>query len=270
MEVEQGSPFESDVEEQELDTEEEGEIEEDDSEIESDEDDSDEDLEDDGEEESDELGEATDEEIDDILDELEESKSAEVDTVPHAALHKERMKRKELQAEIGGYRQHDQELQSKIDEYEKSFEKIEEQLKEYGLEGSIDFNKPKDVDPEVLQMRQEKQAQATEHQMETAINELRSEASDFLGEYPMIDGASKEQEQLIIGLSLSAHILGAEKEDAVEYAMKLVSSLITQEKKAAVRKPAKSRKRVVGTKSNGSRKPKSQREFFDNLASSFG
>jgi len=266
MEAEQGSPFESDDVELDNEIEDEGEIDEQELDEEELDEQIDEDEDEEVEDDDSEFDGITDEDIEAALDELEEPEDDEVKTVPHAALHKERMKRKELQAQAGEFQAKEQQLTSEIEQYKETLSDIKKQLKEFGMEDSIDFKAPEDVSPEVLAVRQEKAQRQAEEQMQSVINDISTEAADYLPEYPMIDGNSKEQAELIIGLSLSAHMLGADKEESIEHAMKLVSGILAEKKKTALR--GKSRKRVVGTKKTAKAKPRTQREFFDNLAES--
>jgi len=263
----QQSPFEDGAQEELENDVEEGVEEEDDIEEELDDDDSDE-LGDDTDEDLDDGDDLSDEDLDDIIDEVIGDEQ-EIQTVPHAALHQERMKRKELQNSINEFHANEAQMQDTIQGYEQTIADIQEKLKEYGLEDEIKLDSPKNVDPEVLEMRQQKQHHAMEAQMTDTIDSLQGEAADYIMDYPALNGEDPAQSELIIGLALSAHILGADREDSIQHALQLVNNIVVQKTKE-VRRSSRPRKKAVGTRARVSKSPKNTREFFDNMAESIG
>ena len=193
-------------------------------------------FEDDEEQELDD-DELSDEEIDELLDSLDEEDDAEQqpDTVPHAALHKERERRKELQQSLtvaGGELNDANEL---VEKYESSLDDIKKQLKDLDLLDVVNISEPKRLDPEVAKVRAEQKQQEQQDMVLRSVNDVRAEAADVIGEYPLINGESAEQAEIVVGLALANMAFGMEQEDAVHHAMDLLNGSLAVKRKAAVR-----------------------------------
>jgi len=190
-------------------------------------------LETDDEELSDEDAEELEEEPSDD----EEEDEVVADTVPHAALHKERERRKETQIELHEQQAQLVEANNSIDSYRKSLADIKLQLKELGLDDEIDVKEPREVSEEVLEVRREKEATRQQEQVTTLVTDLREEAALHLEEFPQIDGSDSEQAELILGFAMASTMLGAEKEDAILKAMGILNKHLGNAKKSARRAP---------------------------------
>jgi len=218
-------------------------------------------------EDDDTLDEESDEEdYDDEDDELEDEQDDKPDLVPHAALHKERLRRKELQQVISQSQMQAKSMEDDITEYRKSLMSIRNQVKELGLEDAIDIDEPDQVSDEVREMRQQKETAQLQEQLGSTVDEIRNEAANYLTEYPSIDGDSPEVAEMVVAMALANHTFnGMELEDAVEHSMKLVSTMTTAQVKNAVRRKSPTiRKKVVRAKQT---KPKAKSgSVFDNMA----
>jgi len=204
--------------------------------------------------------ELDDEELEELLDDDDDEEDAdEVQTVPHAALHKERERRKEIQAALQASTQREQELNAAIESYEGTIANIEKQLKELDLDDVIKLDRPQALSPEMLEMKAKQQQIEQQQQLENATASLRQEAAGLLNEYPMIDGNSAEQAEVIITNALASIMLGADPEDALHHSMKVMNDSLSSVKKAAIRKrkPVKkaSSQRSVKRKAPARRKP---------------
>ena len=181
--------------------------------------------------------ELSDEEIDELLDSLDEEDDADEqpDTVPHAALHKERERRKELQQNLtvaGGELNDANEL---VEKYESSLDDIKKQLKDLDLLDVVNISEPKRLDPEVAKVRAEQKQQEQQDMVLRSVNDVRAEAADVIDEYPLINGESAEQAEIVVGLALANMAFGMEQEDAVHHAMKLLNGSLVVTRKTAVR-----------------------------------
>jgi len=203
--------------------------------------------------ESDE-GELSDEEIDDLLDELEDDTDEEpADVVPHAALHKERERRKAMQIDLNEQQTIAQEANDSVEKYRSTLSDVKRQLKELGLDDTIEIDEPESVSPEVLEMRREKTAIKQQEQVTTLVTDLREEAAAHLSEFPQIDGADSEQAELILGFAMASTMLGADKEDSVLKAMTILNKHLGSAKKAVRRKPAPARRAAPTGRSGNKR-----------------
>jgi len=225
--------------------------------------------------EAEEESELTDEELDELLAELEEEDEEEdqVDVVPHAALHKERERRKEVQAELVEQQQMLEEANSTVKEYKDALEDIKAQLKELDLEDVVNIRAPKEVPEEVLELRQQQAAERQQQQVVELVNDLRSEAVQHIEEFPQIDGNDPEQAELILGFAMASTMLGADKEDAILKAMGILNKHLASAKKAAKRpvarkvtKPARAAKRRKASSTSRAIKKGDVRSVFDSYA----
>jgi len=198
--------------------------------------------------------ELSDEEIDDLLDELEDDADEEpADVVPHAALHKERERRKAMQIDLNEQQTIAQEANDSVEKYRSTLSDVKRQLKELGLDDTIEIDEPESVSPEVLEMRREKAAIKQQEQVTTLVTELREEAAAHLSEFPQIDGASSELAQVILGAAWSSTMLGADKEESVLNIMTILNKHLGLAKKAVRRKPAPARRAAPTGRSGNKR-----------------
>lgn len=225
-----GSPFEEEV----LDEESEGEISD---EVEETEDD--EEYEEDSEELEDDE-ELIDEELEELLKELEaaeeDTDEEAVDVVPHAALHKERERRKEVQRQMQEIQQQAQQVVLVAEEYKQALENIKAQLKENGLDDLIEIEEPAAASPEVVEARMQKQRQQEAEQLANLVTQMREEAISHVDEFPAIDPNDSDTGELILGYTLANVLLGEDMEAALLKAMGIVNSKILAERKAVQRK----------------------------------
>ena len=248
---------------------------EDESEEPEDDDDSHEDDSEDDDESDDEDEDLSDEEIDELLESLDadDEEEEQVQTVPHAALHKERARRKELQAYATQLEQTAQGEQERVKQYETALEAVEKQIKDLGLEDVVKLDKPKAVDPELAAYKAQQAEEAKQQKVMKSIGEIREEAAAFLPEYPMIKGDSPEHEEIVLGLALAATHFGSNPEDAAARAMKILNDALTAESKKAIRQRKPVQRKTTVSRS-AKRQPKrnvkveagNTKSFFDDLA----
>jgi len=220
--------------------------------------------------------ELSDEEIDDLLAELDDEDDAadgNVDTVPHAALHKEREKRKEMQAALAQQQVMAQEVEAQAEAYADTIASIKKQLKELDLDGVVDIEEPKKKSEKEIAYEQQMQAQQQQEAITRSVAEIKQEAAAMLPEFPLIDGQSKEHEEIVLGLSIAAMFFGSDPEDAAESAMKTLNGALSAKEKARIlkRQPVKRATRAsrsVKRKSRPSPRVKAgnTKAFFDQMA----
>lgn len=236
------SPFDGDdfIEEVEEEEVEEEEVEEElsDDELEESPDDSDEDEPEDEDDSEDE-----NEPEDDGEEEVEE-----VQTVPHAALHKERERRKEVQSHLQEANTYLQELSKSVVDYEQQLSGIKKQLKELDLEDIVDVKEPTGTTKELLDQRAAKEAQRQEQIALNTVMELKQEAALHLDEFPMIDGNDPEQAELVLGFAYAASMMGGDKEEAVMKAMGILNKHLAGAKKSAIRGNPAPRRKTASSK----------------------
>jgi len=266
------SPFE-DTDEPILDEPVEEGLEESDDEFPDDDDDAEsyEEYEDDEDSDDDELDdEESDDDLEELLEEIEEEDV--VDTVPHAALHKERERRKEVQQTLAGVTAELGERDELVGKYKESLDSLKKQLKDLDLLDVVNIDEPKGLDPEVAKIKAAQQQQEQQEQVMRSVADVRSEAADVISEYPMVDGDSPEQAEIVVGLALANIAFGMEQEDAVHHAMKLLNGSLAVKKKAAIRTgkptPVRKRKRVQPKRSRSQAKVSSGNvsDFFSKMA----
>jgi len=203
------------------------------------------------EEPSDDDKELSDEEIEELLNDLDDDGEAEeeVRTVPHAALHKERERRKEAQQYIQAQHQEIAGFQGKLKEFEDSFASVEKQLAELGLEDVVKLEKPQPDDPELAAYKAQQAQQANEQEVLKTVGDIREEASNMLQEYPMVSGESPEHEEIVLGLSLAAMYFGSDAEEATTRAMETLNKALAAKSKADLRQRKPARKKVASSRS---------------------
>jgi hypothetical protein len=254
LDVEQSSPFfrgdaEPEVSEEtevpeELDTEE---SEEEEPEV-------DEAQEDESEDDSEESDDTEDDAEQDEDDEDEEAEDEEVvDTVPHAALHKERERRKATQALLEEQKSEANIVADSLEGYKESLSALSAQIKELGLEDILKVDTPEEVSSEVLELRQQKAEQARTEQVTSAVAEMREEASMHLSEFSALDGEDTEQAELILGFAMASTMMGTPMEDAVVNAMSLLNKKLTNAKKSA-RRGTKAPRKAQASKTSQKRR----------------
>ena len=205
--------------------------------------------------------ELDDEELEELLDEEDddEEEADEVQTVPHAALHKEREKRKEIQSQLQEASSENQQLNDTISKYQEAIDSIEKQLKELDLDDVIKVEHPEKLSKEMLELKAQKQLQEQQEQINNLVEDVRSEAADILPEYSMIDGNDPVQAEIVLSNAFAAMTFGMELEEAVHHAMKLLNDSLTVKKKQLARstKPVKRERsqRSVKRKAPARRKP---------------
>jgi len=221
--------------------------------------------EDEEEELDDEEDELSDEEIDELLDDP-------VDTVPHAALHKERERRKATQAELLEQKSLLDQSTRSMSEYKEVLDDIERQLKEYDLDDTIKIRRPHEATDAELKAQQQLETQKQQEQLGTLVGDMREEAAAHLEEFPQLNGEDSEQAELIIGFALANTLIGGNMEDSVIKAMSILNSNIVSAKKSVKRpvrrvksKTPTQRKRTAST--TGSQIKKGNvRGIFDSYA----
>lgn len=194
--------------------------------------------------------------------------------VPHAALHKERERRKEAIAQ-GQYLYNElEETAAMLGQYEKSLASIKAQLKELGLEDAVNIDEPGNYNPELASQRNAQREQMAQQNVVKTVIDLRDTASGFIEEFPLIDGSSAEQAEIVVGLALASMYFGQSQEDAVMHAMKLLNNSLGSQRKAAIRQSKPVSKKVTSSPS-GVRKQKAVqvrvssgnvKSFFDKMA----
>lgn len=195
-------------------------------------------------EEGDPEAELSEEELDAILATLESEAEEEEEkpeasaTVPHAALHKERERRKELQAQHQTLLQQSNQLMEVNKGYQDQLADIQRQLKELGIDEMVKIN-IEAPSQEVIDARMQAQQKADQEQLTGAIQSLRQEAMAHVDEFPAIDPKDEEQGELILGYALASVFLGADPEDAILKGMGIINKRLLSERKAANRKVVK-------------------------------
>ena len=206
----------------------EGEELEDDDEFEDDEEFDEEELEDDDD--------LSDEDIEELLNSLDDDDDGQPDVVPHAALHKERERRKEVQQNLSQIDGQLSEANELVGKYEASLESVKAQLKELDLLDVVKLDEPKRLDPEVLQVRQAQAQQEQQNMIMKSVSDIRDEAAGFVDEYPLIDGDDAGVAEIVVGLSLANMAFGMEQEESVHHAMQLLNGSLSKGYKSSVRK----------------------------------
>lgn len=199
-------------------------------------------------ENEDDEGELSDDDVDDLLDDLddddgedEDDDDDKVDTVPHAALHKERKRRQEVQGELVTAQNLVTEAEATIANFKTVFDEVQKQIKELGLESTIKVKAPEEASGELLEVRREQAAKKQQEQVTDLIGTLQEEASLHLEEFPQINGKDSEQAELILGFAMASTMLGGEPEESVLKAMRILNTHLTAAKKSG-RRPSPSRK----------------------------
>jgi len=235
-------------------------------------------IDDNDEEQSEDEDDLSDDEINELLDQLEDDESEEeveedqIQTVPHAALHKERERRKELQQHYQAQQTALNQSQERIKTYEDSLSAVEKQIKELGLEDVVKLDKPQEADPEIVKLKAEQQKKAQEEQVAKTVGDIRQEAAGYLEEYPMVKGDSPEHEEIVLGLSLAAMYFGSEMEEATTRAMDTLNKALISQGKANVRqkKPVRATPAKASVKRRTPQRPKPKagdvKGFFDQMA----
>ena len=233
----------------------------------------------------------TDEEVESLLEELEslesddseetveepqEDSKSEVDTVPHAALHKERERRKEVQAVLAQTQNLVNEQANMAKQYKDAFDDLESQLEELGVKDMVTVKKPESMSPEVMQLRAQQEEQQEMAQFANTVQQVRSEALGHIDEFSAISKDDPEQGELLVGYAISAMMLGADMEEAVLKGMGILNKHLIAERKHATRKtvkrtpaaPRTPRKRQASSVSKAM-KDGNMRGVFDGIADSF-
>jgi len=226
-------------------------------------DEQDEELDDEQEEQEEDDEELGDDDLDELLEELDDGEDDEepTDLVPHAALHKERERRKAMQIELNEQQTLVQEANDSVDKYRTAISDIKRQLKDMGLDDTIEIDEPESVSPEVLEMRREKAAAKQQQQVTELVSDLREEASSHLAEFPQIDGSDSEQAELVLGFAMANTMLGADKEESVLKAMTILNKHLGSAKKAVRRKPAPARRTAPTGRSGNNRSAQTKRSI---------
>jgi len=222
----------------------------------------------------------SDEELDELIDELlkdedEDSEDSEdtddeddtPKTVPHEALHKERMRRKELQAVLEQQQLMAQEAYQQANSYKQVLDKVMEQLDELGVKDFVKVEMPEEVSPEKLAAQQKQMEEQQQQQVMETITTLRQEAMLHIDEFPAIDPENSEQGELVLGYALAAVALGKDPEEAILHGMTILNQHLANAKKMAVRKASSKPKKKTPAKKKARRtSPEGGGSLFDRMA----
>lgn len=227
-------------------------------------DESNEEVDDSSDDESDE--ESDEDESDDEADEEDESTK----TVPLAALHAERGKRKELSQQLSAIQSALAESQNKQKEYAEAFDNLVNQIEEQGLGDELKIKRPTEESDEVKRLRAAEQQRASQEQLTAIYRDIHEQVMDALPEFSAIDSGNDVQGETLMRMILADLAVGGKDvETAVHDNMQTLNSLVAATKKTASRQAVRPGKKPA--KGSGARrsKPAAKRgstDFFRDLA----
>jgi len=210
------------------------------------------------------VAELDDAELNEIIDEIEQALEEaglgdedddaddaddQPSVVPHQALHKERMKRKQVQEQLQQATEALQVYQAQVAHLQQQLAAVKKALKDANLDGVIDVEIDDPPSEEQVKQMIQQQQQQMEQALQNTVAQLKEELDDLASAYG-IDSNDETLAELMLASTVAAVMLGEDPTDAVENTVNLVRKLIARQSHTERR----SVRRVVRRKRSPARK----------------
>jgi hypothetical protein len=191
-------------------------------------------------------------------------------TVPLAALHAERARRKGVAEQLTQVQQALNAATQESAGYKDAFDTLVQQLRSAGLEDQVDIKKPVEETAEVKQLRQQQQERMATEQRQQVFSEIHETVMDALPEYTSINSSNEQQGEALMQMIIADMVMnGKSVDDAVHDSMSTLNALVTATKKAASRKTVTPGKQLqkggAGSRKAATKPKRGSVDFFKTL-----